>query len=335
MNSLQRTGEYVTTAYPFSLTTAGAARPSAAASRRDQERGTAPLLVRRPRVASTCTMGTSGETDVVEDRGVTDSAKSSVKTAAGGGSSSRYSLAGIRQATTQPHEAFIARACEVLSEDDRVLAAYLVGGFAVGMGDAFSDVDLHIVIADEAADELADTWRDLVQHIAPTISAEAFGTHNPARPRSQAIGGVCITPDWLHFDVVFRPASTVDARAIEGMVPLLDKAGLLPSSPTPRPDRRSEPFYPEGAVSMFLYTLGNAVAAIGRDEPIPASNGVILVRDICLVGLLLAEQGLASTREANIGNPFLGLLHDSGYRVLIEDPRKRPRERRSADALDR
>ncbi len=249
-------------------------------------------------------MGTSGETGAVEDERVTDSAKPGAGTAAGGGSSSRYSLAGIRQATTAPHEAFIAKAREVLSEDERVLAAYLVGGFAVGMGDAFSDVDLHIVIADEAADGMANTWRDFVQRIAPTVSAEAFGAWNPARPRSQAIGGVCITPDWLHFDVVFRPASTVDARAIEGMVPLLDKAGLLPSRPTPRPDRRGEPFYPEAAVSMFLYALGNVVPAIGRDEPIPASNGVILVRDICLVGLLLAEQGLSSTREANIGNPF-------------------------------
>ncbi len=235
---------------------------------------------------------------------MTDSTNPGVRTAARHESSSRYSLAGIRQATTAPHEAFIAKAREVLSEDERVLAAYLVGGFAVGMGDAFSDVDLHILIADEAADGMAAAWRDFVQGIAPTVSAEAFGAWNPARPRSQAIGGVCITPDWLHFDVVFRPASTVDAQAIEGMVPLLDKAGLLPSSPTQRPDRRGEPFYPEAAVSMFLYMLGNVVAAIGRDEPIPASNGVIMLRDVCLVGLLLAEQGLASTREANIGNPF-------------------------------
>ncbi len=60
--------------------------------------------------------------------------------APGSPSSERYSLAGVRQATTAPHEAFIARAREVLAANDRVLAAYLVGGFAVGMGDAFSDV---------------------------------------------------------------------------------------------------------------------------------------------------------------------------------------------------
>ena len=96
----------------------------------------------------------------------------------------------------------------------------------------------------------------------------------------------------------------MNAHAIEGMVPLFDKAGMLPAEPTMRPDRHGDPFFPEGAVLMFLYMLGNVVAAIGRDEPVPASNGVIMMRDIGLVGLLLAEQGLASTREHTFGSPF-------------------------------
>jgi hypothetical protein len=37
---------------------------------------------------------------------------------------------------------------------------------------------------------------------------------------------------------------------------------------------------------------------------VPATNGVIIVRDIGLVGLLLAKQGWASTREHTFGNPF-------------------------------
>lgn len=55
---------------------------------------------------------------------------------------------------------------------------------------------------------------------------------------------------------------------------------------------------------MILYMLGNVVAAIGRDEPVPASNGVIMMRDIGLVGLLLAKQGLVTIREHVFGNPF-------------------------------
>jgi hypothetical protein len=55
--------------------------------------------------------------------------------------SSRYSLAGIRAATTAPQEDLIARAVEVLRGDDRVLAAWLVGSFATGEADPWSDID--------------------------------------------------------------------------------------------------------------------------------------------------------------------------------------------------
>ncbi|MCA1572929.1 MAG: hypothetical protein LC798_22105, partial [Chloroflexi bacterium] len=178
----------------------------------------------------------------------------------------RYSLAGVRAATTAPHEAFIARATEVLRADDRVVAAYLVGGFAVGVGDAFSDVDLRVMVADEASAEFVDGWVDVIHRITPTVTIRAFASMNPAAPwQPPKGGGLCITPDWLHFDVAFQAAGSIDAHAIEGMAPLFDKVGLLPLAPTPRPDRRREPFLPEGAVAWFLYMLGNVVAAIGRN----------------------------------------------------------------------
>jgi hypothetical protein len=125
-----------------------------------------------------------------------------------------------------------------------------------------------------------------------------------ARPFPFATGGLCITPEWLHFDVVFRTRSEVDPAKMEGMSPLLDKAGLLPRHPVPRPERREAPFFPEAAVDTFLYMLGNMVSVVGRNEPVPATNGVIMVRDIALVGLLLAEQGWRSARGHSFGNPF-------------------------------
>jgi hypothetical protein len=208
---------------------------------------------------------------------------------------SRYSLEGVRAATTAPQEALIARARDVFAADDRVLAAYLVGGFAVGQGDAWSDVDLQCLVRDEAAEDLAATWRDVADAIAPTAHIQPFG---------RGTGGVCITPDWLHFDVVFNPASSVDPKKLEGMVPLVDKVGLLPKEPVPSPNRRGEPFFPLTTVEHFLYMLGNMVSVVGRNELVPATNGVIIVRDIDLVGLLLAEQGWATTRQHAFGNPF-------------------------------
>ncbi len=209
--------------------------------------------------------------------------------------SSRYPLSGVKAATTVAQEAFIQHAKAVLAGDDRVLAAYLVGGFAIGMADAWSDVDLQVVVTDEAIEALKASWPELAGRLAPLANVKPF---------QFAIGGVCITPSWLHFDVVFHARSEADPMKVEGMSPLLDKAGLLPDRPVPRPDRHEAPFFPEAAVDMFLYMLGNMVSVVGRNEPIPATNGVIMVRDIALVGLFLAEQGWRGTREHSAGNPF-------------------------------
>jgi predicted nucleotidyltransferase len=209
--------------------------------------------------------------------------------------SSRYPLGGVKTATMAAQEAFIKRAKEVLRADQRVLAAYLVGGFAIGKADAWSDVDLQVIVADEAAEDIKDSWPEIAERLAPLANLKPF---------SFSVGGVCITSEWLHFDVVFHARSQVDPKKIEGLSPLLDKASLLPDAPVPRPDRREAPFFPEAAVDMFLYMLGNMVSVVGRNEPIPATNGVIMVRDVALVGLLLAEQGWRSTREHSLGNPF-------------------------------
>jgi hypothetical protein len=207
----------------------------------------------------------------------------------------RYTLGGVASATTAPQEQLVLRVIEVLGNDDRMLAGYLVGGFAIGQGDAFSDVDFQFLVADAAVDNLRESWTALLDEIAPPVRVDAF---------PGVIGGSVITADWLHYDVVFHPQSTVDPSTVEGMIPLFDRAGLLPTEPVPRPDRRGEPFYPEWAVNHFLYMLGNMVAVVGRNEPVPLSNGVVLVRDMCLVRLLLAEQGWANTREHTFGNPF-------------------------------
>jgi hypothetical protein len=211
----------------------------------------------------------------------------------------------------------VLRVIEVLEPDPRILAGYLVGGFAVGQGDAYSDVDLQFLIDDDAIEDLAATWTELLERIATPAHVGPF---------KGGIGGSVITAEWLHYDVVFNPVSKVDVATVEGMVPLFDKANLLPDDPVPRPDRRGAPFFPEAAVLHFLYMLGNMVSVVGRNEPIPLSNGVLLVRDMCLVRVFLAEQGWETTREHTFGNPFpftkrlRSYLTDEQNRVLESLP---------------
>src|SRR5271155_1300620 len=132
---------------------------------------------------------------------------------------SSFSLAGIREATSRPQTELIERVVEVAARDERILAAYLVGGFAVGTGDAWSDVDVQFIVRDDAEEDLRASWSEVANELAPAAHVQPFGS---------VIGGLCITPEWLHYDLVFNPRSKVDPRTVEGMVPLVDKAGLLP-----------------------------------------------------------------------------------------------------------
>jgi hypothetical protein len=207
---------------------------------------------------------------------------------------SRYPLTGVREATTAPRHQFIAHATEVLAADERIVAVYLVGGFAVGLGDPWSDVDLQCVVAEAAFDEVVTQGLDLVERITPVVYAQPFGQLVPGGGAVGPIGGNCITPEWLHFDIVLVSGAALDATTMQGIVPLFDRAGILPADPVPRPEPERNVYFPADAVRHFLYMLGNMVSIIGRNEPIPGTNGVILVRDLDLVRLFLAEQGLTS-----------------------------------------
>jgi hypothetical protein len=223
---------------------------------------------------------------------------------------SRYSLAGIRSATTEPQEDLIARAVDVLRTDDRVLAAWLVGSFATGGADPWSDIDLHILVTDAAADDLKDSWRDLLHRMTPTVMAQPF------YPGSD--GGYAITPEWVHIDLAFHRESVLDPKTVEGMSPLLDKRGdRLPDGPTPRAPFVSEPYFPADTVDFFFYMFGNLVVVVGRNEPAWAMNGVITLRDYGLVPLMFAERGVRKQGGNKRQNPFLS---QEQQQVLLDLP---------------
>jgi predicted nucleotidyltransferase len=59
----------------------------------------------------------------------------------------------------------IERARELVLADDRIVAAWLAGSFGTGRADAYSDVDLHLLLA-AGADF---SWCDLGGELAPAV----------------------------------------------------------------------------------------------------------------------------------------------------------------------
>ena len=192
----------------------------------------------------------------------------------------------------------IGRARELLPKDERVLAVYLIGSYGTGEADRFSDVDVHLVVTDESLEWFKDHWDDVLRKVAgPTVLADRV---------PGLIGGLGITADWLHVDLIVHPLESFDRFQYDGVRVLFDRDGtLFPDGDIARKGGLpGEPYWPAGAVNLYFYFLGNLVTVLGRDERIVGNQGIGAVRDQ-LVNLMLAERGVRRTGGAKRLNAYL------------------------------
>ncbi|MGW1343289.1 hypothetical protein ACWCOV_19720 [Kribbella sp. NPDC002412] len=193
----------------------------------------------------------------------------------------------------------IERARAVLPADERILAVYLIGSYGAGQADRFSDVDVHLVVADDTMDWFAEHWDDVLRSITgPTVLVD--------RIPGLVGAGLAITPDWLHVDLVIHPLAAFDRFQYDGVRVLFDRDGtLFPDGDQPATGGRpGTPHWPEQTVNLFFYFLGNLVTVLGRDERIVANQGVGVLRDQ-LIALMLAERGVRRTSGAKRLNALL------------------------------
>ena len=150
-----------------------------------------------------------------------------------------YPLTGVRAATTAPQEALLELARAILHADERFLAAWLVGSFATGEADPWSDLDLHCCVKDAAADDLrGDGWKMVLQRITSTIMATTWGTttireflgHLPRRRASAWRGAPCWSFGVRHPAVV--GCETLDRRSLPGSE-AASREDLCASTPRP------------------------------------------------------------------------------------------------------
>jgi predicted nucleotidyltransferase len=164
------------------------------------------------------------------------------------------------------HQELIDRAGEVLREDPRVQAAWLAGSFGRGDADAFSDVDLLIVVGDEDRDAYLAGWEAVIERIAPTVYRKALvhgeiGVYN------------AITRDWMRLDLTVMGPAHVASRARSGLKVLFDRAelhGSLPERGSPIPP---DPDRVQRLTVEFLRVLGLLAVVLGRGEVLVAVTG--------------------------------------------------------------
>jgi predicted nucleotidyltransferase len=170
------------------------------------------------------------------------------------------------------------------SNDCRVRAAWLEGSFARGEADAWSDIDLHLIV-EEPETFGAVEW---LAALMPLLLADSI----PGLPGAF----ICLTPDWVHIDLNLHSLEEELRQETTRRV-LVDKDALIPSTSSPEFSSR-RPFFPAQQAQIFLYLMGNAVTALQRGDLIALSQTTVMMRDGLLIPLMLAENGIPNETGA-------------------------------------
>lgn len=189
----------------------------------------------------------------------------------------------------------IKRITAVLSGDAAVDAIWLAGSLGQGGGDAFSDVDMLVLVADGNAPAVAERYAGDLSAIAKTVLVNTIA--------GRVVNAV--TADWDRFDLTFIEPGELDRYDGSKLSPLFNTSGREPPIQDPRV-YRTHPQTLNRLVAEFFRVLGLSVVALGREEYLVCLMGTDLLRRMTL-DLMLEENGIdpAERGGALRRNPFL------------------------------
>ena len=161
---------------------------------------------------------------------------------------------------------------KLLGEEGRVEAAWLAGSLGRGQGDAFSDVDLLVLVEDGTLIEVSSTFvARLSTVVRPVHVNKLFG------------GRVLnvVTADWQRFDLSFIQREDLPRHNGALLRPLFNRSGQTPPV-EPELPYRPAPEQLLKLVQEFIRVLGLAVVVVGRKEYVVALSGIEHLRRLTL-----------------------------------------------------
>ncbi len=184
---------------------------------------------------------------------------------------------------TAAQQALIDRIADVLGGDTRIEAAWLAGSFARGEADDFSDVDVLVLVADGAYEDVkADYARDLGDIADTALINPLFGG---------AVVNV-VTTDWDRFDLSLVTAEHLHRYAGVALEPLFNRTGHAPPEAPERPAYAPSSEAITAMATEFLRVLGLLVVVAGREDWVNAFFGIGHMRR-ATVDLMLEENRIA------------------------------------------
>ena len=123
-----------------------------------------------------------------------------------------------RSGAIDPRDALVERLVEVCASDERVVAVFEGGSRARREADEHSDIDVSVIVADDAYPEIVGAKEAFVGSITDALSVEDFGLEHMA---------FVITPNGVELELhFFRPGDLDAIRAGPHRV-LLDPRAIL------------------------------------------------------------------------------------------------------------
>ena len=187
-------------------------------------------------------------------------------------------------------EAVIEQLVAACAADDRVAAVFLGGSLARGEADEYSDIDLCVIVRDEAYPDVIAGRDAFVRAVGEPLFLEDFGHDHMA---------FAILADGTELELNFFRASDLETIRPGPHRVLLDKDAILTgvTFASPEPDREEQLEQLRQILFWFWHDVGHFAAAIGRGQLWWAAGQLEQLR-ACCVTLVRIEQGGPAEDEA-------------------------------------
>jgi predicted nucleotidyltransferase len=173
-----------------------------------------------------------------------------------------------------------------LDAEPGVEALWLAGSLGKGQGDAYSDVDLLVLVADGAAGEVSVR---LARDLAPALAVVLVNSLYGGRVLNM------VTADWERFDLTLVQREDLQRYDSNALTPIFNRGVSTPPAQPDRPYRTSAAELLK-LVNEFLRVIGLTPVAMGREEHQLALNGVDLLRRMTM-DLMLEENSVSPARR--------------------------------------
>ena len=200
-------------------------------------------------------------------------------------------------------EGVIAQLVESSAADDRIAALFLGGSRARGEEDEYSDIDLCVIVRDDAYDDVIAGRDALVRTLGEPLFLEDFGNGDMA---------FVILADGTELEFNYFAESDLDAIRSGPHRVLLDKDGILADRAfaLPETDRADQVEALRDILFWFWHDVGHFTTAVGRGQLWWAAGQLEQLRGYCVNLIRIGQGGVAEDE------PYWKLDHEIATEAL-------------------